>query len=307
MRKLGAVLVLLAGGCTAGDTWSNRVEPLPEPEPVPERLLREPADFRIYDPATRKEFFLHFYEDAEVKDYVFTLINHNLPENQRTQRRARDEEADYALALFISLWVSESEPGKRWYFNFRHAEDRHRRDTLIDEQIHYKRLEKKDLEDQVVTLNADVESRRSTNTYPAGDEKLWLAELAALQRQLAIRRRQLLLAEGQLLILERLRTLRDAQYGRLVAVFADVTIQVDDIVAHCPPEQLIQTIRAEISPESWQHPDARIDFADGQLAVRQKREVVLQVRDHLDWLRSQIAAREKAKQETQKPVDPTPK
>ncbi len=307
MKRLGFLLLLAAASCAPSDTWSNRVEPMPEPEPIPEKLLRKPADFRIYDPATRKEFFLHFYEDSEVKDYRFTLINHNLPEGQRTQRPATEEEADYALAVFIATWLSEGEAGKLWYFNFRHAEDRHRRDTLIDDQLHYKKLEKKDLEEQVLALRADAESRHATKTYPAGDEKLWLAELAAVERQLALRRRRLLLAEGQILVLERLRNLRDAQYGRLVSVFADTTIRVDDLVASHPPEQLIQTIRSQIAPESWQHPDARIDFADGHLAIRQKREIVLQVRDHVDWLRSEVVSREKSKQEAVKPVDQAPK
>src|SRR5688572_21457188 len=103
MRKLAVALPLLlaAAACAPADTWSSRVEE-PELEPFPlEHLLRQPADFRLYDPHIRKEFFLYLYEDEEVRQEVVFVINHALPEADRRPRTATRDEADYAMAIFI--------------------------------------------------------------------------------------------------------------------------------------------------------------------------------------------------------------
>src|SRR5687767_15212305 len=95
-----SVLALVAlGGCFPEDTWSSRVreaEYMPDP---PEHLLRQPADFRLYDPHVRKEFFLYFYRDESVDEEIVTVINHALPKQDRRPRLATREEHDFAIAI----------------------------------------------------------------------------------------------------------------------------------------------------------------------------------------------------------------
>src|SRR5881392_1563674 len=154
MRYLGVVLgfaVAALAGCFPEDTWSSRVQPEEYQPPPPEHLLRKPADFRLYDPHVRKEFFLYFYEDETVSDEIVTVINYAVPEGERRPRMATRDEHDYAITVFMEDWRARGESEKIRYFNERVAQEVGRQNTLIDEKIVYKQREVKDLEDKKIT------------------------------------------------------------------------------------------------------------------------------------------------------------
>jgi hypothetical protein len=307
-RGWPAAALLLLAACGLHDTWSNRVEPVELGPVPPDHVLRRPADFRLHDPHVRKEFFLFLYEDENGKYEIVTVINYALPEGVRTQRLATREEFDYAMALFEADWRARGDERKLRYFNERHREEMERRATLLDTQIVYKRAEVRDWEEQVHALESDRRSRKEHAAFASGDEKFPLPDEAGLQRRLAHARRRHAVTEAQLFLLEYYRALRDAQYARVLEVYVDTALRVDDLVpAYLPAEKLVSDIRAGVQPWAWQRPDARISFSEGELHVRQTRDVLIHVRDHLDWLRGQAEASRAKAQELKPPKDPAPK
>ena len=296
MKHVGPVLALaLAGavGCRPVDTWSSRVQEAEyEPEP-PEHLLRQQADFRLYDPHVRKEFFLYFYEDESVRQEIVTVINYAVPEGDRRPRLATRDEHDYAIAMFTEDWKARGQSEKLHYFNERYAQEVHRENTLLDEKITYKEREIRELDDQRVALDADVKSRQMTGSYQAGDEKFQLVEATVAQRELARTERALLLSQGQLLILQYLRDQRNAQYARHALVLVDNTLPVKDLEDYAAPERLVAEIRQKVQPESWERPGVSLEIRDGQLEMTQSRDIILAVRDYVEQLRTEIAERKK--------------
>src|ERR1041384_3236550 len=138
MRTAGVLVLLLLGAlsaCAPGDTWSSRVEEpdtlrdnpeIRDPDlifkaylapPPPEALLRRPADFRLYDPHLRKEFFLYRYEEEGMPEEVITVINYAIPQKERRQRPATRDEAEYAMELFVADWKSHGQEVRLHYFN----------------------------------------------------------------------------------------------------------------------------------------------------------------------------------------------
>jgi hypothetical protein len=298
MKKLGAVLALTfaaAAGCTPEDTWSSRVVEEEYEPPPPEHLLRKPADFRLYDPHVRKEFFLYFYEDENVREEIVTVINYAAPEGERRPRMSTRDEHDYAIAIFMEDWRARGESEKIRYFNERASQEVSRQNTLIDEKIVYKEREVQELEEKRLALNADVQSRQLTGTYAGGDEKFNLVEGTVAQRELARAERALLLAQGQLMILQYMRDQRNSQYARHTLVLVENTMAVKDLIEqYSAPERLMAEIRQNVQPDSWLRPGVRIDFRDGILQMTQSRDVILQVRDYVDRLRSNLAERKRA-------------
>jgi len=294
MSKVGILSALLcaAAACAPGDTWSNRVEPEPYMPPPPSHLLRKPADFRLYDPHVRKEFFLYVYADESIQEEVVTVINYAIPEGSRTQRLATRDEQDYAMNLFFADWKSRGEEERIQFFNRRHAEEQYRKSTQIDDQIVHKQEEKKWWEVQVLNLDSDLKSRQSTSTFAGGNEKFNLAPSGDVQKQLSHAQRRLVVAEAQLAILEYKRAIRDSQYSRAGAIFVDSTIPVMDLLPNfSAPERLIDEIRMRVQPFAWAYSEVRLTVAEGQLHVRHTRDVVLMVRDYVDQLRQQYATK----------------
>lgn len=297
MKILGVVLVGAIGalwGCAPPDTWSSRVVPEEyEPEP-PEHLLRQPADFRLYDPHLRKEFFLYFYEDETVREDIVTVINYTVPEGPRRPRLATPDEHDYAIAMFIEDWKSRGQLEKLHYFNLRYSQEVSRANTLIDEKIVYKEQEVRELEDKKLGLQADVKSRQMTSTYQGGDEKFNLVEASVAQRELARTERRLLLARGQLLLLQYLRQQRDAQYARKTTDMVENTLPVKDLIeVFGAPERLVADIRQKVAPTSWEGSGASIEVREDKLQIYHSRDVIIQIRDYVERLRAEIAARKK--------------
>jgi len=284
-------------GCFPEDTWSSRVQEAEyQPDP-PEHLLRQPADFRLYDPHVRKEFFLYYYQDETVNQEIVTVINYALPEAERRPRLATREEHDYAIAVFIEDWKSRGLNEKIRYFNERYSQEVKRGNSLIDEKIVYKEKEVRELEDKRLALHADIKSREMTGTYQAGDPKFNLVEGSVAQRELAKADRALLLAKSQLLILQYLRDQRNAAYARNAVLFVDTTLPAKDLLdVFGAPERLVADIRQKVNPFSWDRPGARISVDGDKLEITQTRDVILQVRDYMERIRAEIAARKKASQ-----------
>jgi hypothetical protein len=296
MRHWGVVpaLALVAlGGCFPEDTWSSRVEEaeyMPDP---PEHLLRQPADFRLYDPHVRKEFFLYFYQDENVKEEIVTVINYALPDGERRPRLATREEHDYAIAIFMEDWKARGQTEKIRYFNERYSQEVARANTLFDEKIVYKEQEIRTLDDKRISLSADIKSREMTGTYQAGDEKFKLVEATVAQRELAKTERLLLLAKSQLLILQYLRDQRNSQYARSAVLLVEDSIKVKDVLAtYGAPERFIADIKQNI-PFAWERPGVSIVVDGDYLEVQQTRDVLIKVRDYIERLRADIAARAK--------------
>jgi hypothetical protein len=294
MRKLGILSALLGAlaACAPGDTWSSRVVEEPYMPPPPAHLLRKPADFRLYDPHVRKEFFLYVYADESIQEEVVTVINYGVPEGSRTQRLATRDEQDYALNLFFADWKSRGQEERIQYFNRRHSEEQYRKETQLDDQIFHKQDEKKWWEIQVLNLDSDLKSRQNTSTFAGGDAKFNLAPSADAQKQLTHAQRRLVVTEAQLMILEYKRAIRDSQYARAGALFVDTRIPVGDLLPnYSTPARLVDEIRMRVQPFAWAYAEVSISVVEGQLVVRHTRDVILMVRDYVDQLRGQYATK----------------
>jgi hypothetical protein len=296
MKHWGVVPLLAVAalwGCVE-DTWTDRIPPqVEEPEP-PEHLLRKQADFRLYDPSLRKEFFLYFYEDELVKQEIVTVINHTLPVADQRPRLATRDEHDYAIRMFMEDWKARGETEKIRYFNEKYSQEVSRMNTLLDEKIDYKQREVRELEDKKVTLQADVKSREMTASYQGGDEKFNLVDAATAKSEAARAERALLLAQGQLMILQYLRDQRNAIYARHTLILTDDSFGIRGLLENYPaPERLIQEICQQVEPMSWQRPGVRISIKDNYLYVTQSREVIVAVRDYVQHLRDDAEARRK--------------
>jgi len=300
MKNWGVVVALALAplaGCFPEDTWTSRVqEEEYQPDP-PEHLLRQPADFRLYDPHVRKEFFLYYYEDESVRQEIVTVINYAVPEGERRPRLATRDEHDYAIAVFIEDWKARGLNDKIRYFNERYSQEVGRQNTLIDEKIVYKEQEVRELDDKRITLQADIKSREMTGSFQGGDDKFKLVETTVAQRELAKTERLLLLAKSQLLILQYLREQRNSAYARNAVLMVENSLPVKDLIdVYGAPERMVADIRQKVSPFSWDRPGARIEIREDKLEMTTTRDVILQVRDFVDRLRTEVAARKKASQ-----------
>lgn len=298
MRYWGVVpLLALAAlsGCFPEDTWSDRIPPIEyEPEP-PEHLLRKQADFRLFDPSVRKEFYLYFYEDELVSQEIVTVINHALPLADQRPRLATREEHDYAIRMFMEDWRARGQSEKIRYFNEKYSQEVSRMNTLLDEKIDYKEREVRDLDETRLSLSADVKSRQMTGAFPAGDDKFKLVEGTVVQRELAQAERALLLSQGQLMILQYLRDQRNSMYARHSLVLAEDSMSVKELLESASaPERLVQDICQAVQPFSWQRPGVKISIVDSTLRLTQSRDVILAVRDYVEHLRDDLESRKKA-------------
>jgi hypothetical protein len=300
MRKLGnlhpgivlGAALLGAAACRPLDTWSSRVEDPGLPPFAPEVLFRKPADFRLFDPHVRKEFFLYLYEDDQVKQELITVIDHALPEKSRRPRLATHQEHDYAMTLFREDWEARRPDEKLIYFNERWLHEDWRNRTLFDQKIVFKQHEIEALDEQRITLESDLKSRESSGAYAQGDEKFHLAESAAVQRELKATERRLLLAQGELLILEHLRAMRDARYARGAIDLVEREFDVQDLMPmYSSPDRLAEELRMKVQPAAWARPGAVLKHEEGgRLRIVQSRDVLLGIADYLSRLRSEFAA-----------------
>lgn len=292
MRKLGITLGLMAlGACAPDDTWTSRVEDPGLPPLLLEYVLRKPADFRLFDAPTRKEYALYFYEDEQVSEEIVTVIDFKTPEGARRPRFATREEHEYALDIFRTDWQARGEDARLKYFNERHLIEMRRKDGLLDQQIDFKGREIAHLDGKIQDIDADLQSRKDTSAFAGGDEKLNLAPAPALEAELARTRRKLAVAEAQLYILEYKRSLRDLADARGTGDFHEAEFNVGDLLPEDDKtEEFVKRLVMKVAPAAWDRPDARIGVSGATLTVVQTRDVVVQVRDYIDRLRTEARA-----------------
>jgi len=301
MKHCGAILVLLAAGgsamltasCTGGSPWESRVE---EPEILPyppEKLLRKPPDFRLRDIDNRREFFLFFHEDQEFREEVVLVINYALPESEQRPRLATLDEHEYALRLFLNQWRSRSDEEKLHYFNEMHLQELSRNATLLDQKIRFKEAVRKELYEKKAALEADLKSRKDTNTFGDGSEKFNLISSQALEHEIARVDRQFLQAEVELMVLRHLRAERDAEYGRkAAAVLVTTALPVRDLLPRfSDPQRLADQVRTHVQPQAWNRPMAMIEVRDKHLVIRQTQDVIAQVQLYLEKIEEEMESR----------------
>ncbi len=301
MKDAGTVLVLAAAlclaaaaaGCTGGSPWVSRVEEPEQPPYPPEKLLRKPPDFRLRDLDNSREFLLYFYEDQDFREEVVTVTNLTVPERDQRPRLATIDEHEYAIQLFIRQWRSRSDEEKLRYFNELHLQELRRNATLLDQQIRFKEAARKDLLERKIAMEADLKSRKDTNTFHDGSEKFHLISTSALEHQIALVDRQLAETEVMLMVLRHLRAQRDAEFGRsAAALFLTATFRVRDLLPYfSEPQRLADSVRTNVDPQAWNRPMAMIEVREGHLVVRQVRAVLEQVERYLDRLREELPAR----------------
>lgn len=212
-RLLTALLALagaLAGGCRSDRPWVSRVEEPNLPPPPPERVMRGSADFRIRDDASRKEYLLYFYQDAAVKEELVVVTPYEAEDDKRPPRLATREEHDRAMRLFAQEWKSKGDEERVRYFNDLRERAVRRSAFQLDQQIVHARKAKRHLEEEKFSLEADLKSRKDTNTFSEGSDKFSLVPTATLEREIAVKDRDMAIAATQLAILEYKRSLLDA-------------------------------------------------------------------------------------------------
>ncbi len=207
MRKLAAVLVL-AASCSGPSPWVNRARESDLPPPPPERVRRNPPDFRLRDDASRREYLLYRYEDAAVREEFVVTAPYDGPEGPRLATR---QEHDRAMALFAAEWKSRGDEARLRYFNELHERELRRTATQLDQQIFHAREAKRQLEEERLALAADLGSRKDTNTFEGGSEKLSLVSSKTLEQEIARKDRDLAIASTHLAILQYKRSLRDGR------------------------------------------------------------------------------------------------
>jgi hypothetical protein len=292
MRKLGVVLGLSMLSACAADTWSSRVEDPGLPPILPEHLLRKPADFRLYDAPTRKEFFLYFYADEEIEEDIVAVIDYGTVEGVRRPRFATREEHHYALDIFQVDWRARGDAEKLRYFNERHMVETRRKEGLLDQKIEYKEREIRHLAEKIDDLEADLGSRKDTGAFAAGDEKLRLAPAEALESELKRTKYKLAVAQAQLYVLEYRRSLRDMADARGSRVFVTERIAVSDLLGEPKDHEAFLTeLRRRVSPAAWDRPESRLSLSGGELVVTQTRDMIVRTRDYVNRLRSEARAK----------------
>jgi len=293
MRKLGIALGLLVlAACGPVDRWSSRVEDPGLPPILPDHLLRKPADFRLYDAPTRKEFFLYFYADEEIEEDIVAVIDYSTPEGVRRPRFATREEHFYALDIFQADWRARGDAEKLRYFNERHMVETRRKEGLLDHKIEYKEREIRHLEEKIHAMEADLGSRKDTGAFAAGDEKLGLAPTEAVEAELKRTQRKLVVAQAQLYVLEYRRSLRDLADARGSGVFVTERINVSDLLGEGPErEAFVTQLTRKVAPAAWERPEARVGLSGGDLVVTQTRDVIVRTRDYVNRLRSEARAK----------------
>jgi hypothetical protein len=207
-----SALVLLLAGCgmvEPGGLFGRPTYVEPEPDPVerplppPERFLRLPVNYRFRDDASRKEFLLRMYKDADIEDNVVTVIE----EGSVTERLADEEEFAFAMERFVKTWIEKGEEEQLGHFRAAVERERRRSATLLDDLIRFKREAVARLAEELFLLNADFVSTKKTGyRAPAGQAEFLQARMGRIETQL-------IAEQAELHLLESRRRLRDGDAG----------------------------------------------------------------------------------------------
>jgi hypothetical protein len=214
MARFATFLAVLAlAGCQALERPTYR-EPLPtpvqRPPPPPERILRRAPDFRFKDPETGKTYYYRGYAETlpgggEFRHEIITVLE----AQGDYERDATDEERAYAMDVLEKDWRSRGLDQQLAYHVELARIGRERRDSLIDSKIVFADEALKDLEEQLVALEADLRSSTRTDGYapPAGRVQFLNKEISEKKVEAAELR-------AKLETLRYLQASRDRAYGR---------------------------------------------------------------------------------------------
>ena len=213
MHRFAAVLaVAILAGCSALDrpTYQEPApDPVKRPPPPPERILRIAPDFRFKEPESGKTYFYRGYreslpEGGEFRHEIITVLDAKAP----VERDATDSERAYALSVLEKEWRSRGLDEQIKYHNEVARIGRVKRSSLIESRIGYAEQAQKDLEEQLVDLDADLQSSTRTAGYtpPAGHVEF-------LQRQISEKTGDLAEVRAKLEVLRYLQGSRDRALG----------------------------------------------------------------------------------------------
>ena len=214
MKRFAAVLAVAAlSACNHLQRPTYREPdptPVQRPAPPPERILRKAPDFRFKDFATGKSYSYRGYSEslqggAEFRHEVITVLDPGAD----YERDATDEERAFALDTLEKDWRAKGLTQQIEYHRELARIGRERRDSLIDIRIEFAEKAVKELEEHLVSLEADLVSSTRTTGYkaPAG-------HLEFLQREIATTQGELAETRSKLEALRYLQAARDRAYGR---------------------------------------------------------------------------------------------
>lgn len=306
MKRILLSLLAVAAGCS-GETqrFEGEVQPPDMPPVPPEKILREPVDFRFTDFASAKEFLLRFYHDDLVSEEIVTVL-----EKGKRERLATLSERDYALSIFLADWKSTGDRDKLRYHLELLENELRRNTTLLDYKVQGKEYEVRQLEERRDSVLYNIRARKDTNFSPkeAKDCHSDLKEgqrctcpnheasTQELERELADAELKLRVARAELEILKYRKALRDGEYSRSSAAYfrRDAIYVADILPAYSGPDRLIALVRTNVHPDTWDRSLVRIEVKDGHLLLTQHTDVIERVRAYIEHER--IAFRNRPKQ-----------
>jgi hypothetical protein len=210
MKRFALLAMALLAGCSAIERPTYR-EPAPDPvkrpPPPPERILRIAPDFRFREPESGKTYFYRGYRETlpgggEFRHEIITVLD------AKGERDASDEERAYALEMLEREWRSRGLDEQIKYHHEVARIGRVKRDSLIEARIGYAEQAQKDLEEQLVDLEADLQSSTRTAGYtpPPGHVEF-------LTRQISEKTGDLAEVRAKLEVLRYLQGARDKALG----------------------------------------------------------------------------------------------
>ncbi len=283
-----AALAAFVASCSPVIYKTPYADPFPLPPDAPLRLLRKPADFRIRDVQVQKEYFLHYYEDADLYEEVVTVADLTIGADRAEPRLASPEEHARAIELFTEEWKERNDDEKYRYFTEKHEQEMRRNATIIDEQIRLKREVLDSLERERHDLKADLEARRDTKAFTEP------VQMKFLEEQVDHKSYLIGITDAELQLLEYKRALRDAEYLDRPSPLETRSFPVEDLLPYfSEPERLSDEIRTRIRPKSWEKGEVTIKCEEGALIIRHHQRVLREIGAYLDGLRERFAVEEK--------------
>ncbi|MBI4566583.1 MAG: hypothetical protein HY716_18050 [Planctomycetes bacterium] len=206
MRWLTVFLgVAAAAGCGRPEYREPDPIPVEVPPPLPEKILRVPVDFTFKDFTTGRQYFYRLYSDAEISHDVITVLVPGAP----YEVPATAEEREYAFRVLEEDWLRHGMNERLEFLRQRRQRELRRLDANLDLKIQFLQRAIAHVEEEILTLNADLEASTKTPGYqaPAG-------RLPFLTEQIGLKRAELAELTMKQEALRFLRAQRDREHVR---------------------------------------------------------------------------------------------
>lgn len=282
------VLAVAAASCAyEPEQFRDWPEVLELPAPERERVFRKPADWTFRDYSQQKQYFLRVYEEPGFQEEIVTVVDLRTPARiepiEGPERLATPEERDYALAVFDQDWLAKGLEEQLEHHRRLRRHEKERNATLLDPMIRLTQEAIAELEEKKFTVDAKIRARAE-----AGAEQEGEASTEFLQRESERIRFEILVKRSELKILEYKAWLRDQEIARAtLPAFTQDVVNVSDLLPqYGSPEKLVEEICANVRPDEWSRPFAKIEVRGNFLFLRHLRPVVEEVRS---WVASKTA------------------